>query len=216
MERLAAGQRTRRQCSTANRIFLVCEGSGETAVGDRRFKLAPRGDTVVVPTWNKYCEHVAETDARLFCLSDEPLMRFSNYYRFRSRLIEVATKMDSTLQRLPLTEGSEGSNGSAVVDDIAEAGGRLSGGWRQKSRASLGRLSTGRRGDARCLLRLLQSPWSRHAEICLDHARIGPLPAGPESATAPGLEHVGPIADFQAEPRHLLDQQNCQAASLAA
>ena len=66
MERLSAGQRTRRQRSTANRIFLICEGSGETAVSDRRFGWR-RGDTVVVPTWNKY-QHIAETDAQLFCL----------------------------------------------------------------------------------------------------------------------------------------------------
>jgi gentisate 1,2-dioxygenase len=39
-----------------------------------------RGDTVVVPTWNRY-EHRALADSVLFSLSDEPLMRFAKYYR---------------------------------------------------------------------------------------------------------------------------------------
>jgi gentisate 1,2-dioxygenase len=82
MERLTAGSRTRRQRSTANRVFCVVEGSGETAVGGSRFRWR-QGDTFVVPGWNKY-EHRAATDAVLFALSDEPLMRFAGYYRFEA------------------------------------------------------------------------------------------------------------------------------------
>src|SRR5712691_3128136 len=82
MERLAAGTKTRRQRSTANHVFCVVEGSGETSAGGERFAWQ-RGDTFVVPTWNKY-EHRATSDTLLFALSDEPLMRFAKYYRFEA------------------------------------------------------------------------------------------------------------------------------------
>ena len=79
MERLDRGGRTRRQRSTANRVFLAVEGSGETLIEGKRFAWQ-RGDTVVVPTWNRF-EHRALADSVLFSLSDEPLMRFAKYYR---------------------------------------------------------------------------------------------------------------------------------------
>ena len=44
MERLASGARTRRQRSTANRIFCCVEGNGELVAGDHRFAWQ-RGDT---------------------------------------------------------------------------------------------------------------------------------------------------------------------------
>jgi len=79
MQRLAGGQRTRRQRSTANAIFVVVEGSGDTIVGAERFAWQ-RGDTIAVPCWNWF-EHRASSDALVFCMSDEPLMRFSRYWR---------------------------------------------------------------------------------------------------------------------------------------
>jgi gentisate 1,2-dioxygenase len=82
MERLTAGTKTRRYRSTANTIFLVVEGGGETIVGDELYSWR-RGDTVVAPNWTKI-EHRATVDSTLFALSDEPLMRFSNYYRFEA------------------------------------------------------------------------------------------------------------------------------------
>jgi len=82
VERLAAGAKTRRQRSTANHIFSVMEGEGETVVAGETFRWQ-RGDTFCVPSWNKF-EHHAATDAQLFDSSDEPLMRFSNYYRFEA------------------------------------------------------------------------------------------------------------------------------------
>jgi gentisate 1,2-dioxygenase len=82
MQRLASGQRTRRQRSTANTIFVPVEGSGETIVNGERFAWQ-RGDTIAVPCWNWF-EHRAGADALVFCMSDEPLMRFSNYYRFET------------------------------------------------------------------------------------------------------------------------------------
>jgi gentisate 1,2-dioxygenase len=79
MERLPSGQTTRRRRDTANRVYVVVEGSGETTAGTKRLAWK-RGDTFVVPTWNKFT-HKATSDALLFCMSDEPLMRFSKYYR---------------------------------------------------------------------------------------------------------------------------------------
>jgi gentisate 1,2-dioxygenase len=82
MERLTAGMKTRRQRSTANEVLCVTQGSGETSVGGERYRWQ-RGDTIVIPSWTKH-EHRAETDAVLFRLSDEPLMRFARYYRFEA------------------------------------------------------------------------------------------------------------------------------------
>ena len=80
MERLPTGTKTRRYRTTANTIFLVVEGAGETTIGDRSFSWR-RGDTVVAPGWHAI-GHRATSDAQLFALTDEPLLRFSSYYRF--------------------------------------------------------------------------------------------------------------------------------------
>jgi gentisate 1,2-dioxygenase len=82
MERLDSGFTTRPQRSTANNIFVIVEGQGETIVGDRTFKWEA-GDTLAVPCWNKY-SHKAGADTVLFTVSDESLMRFSGYYRFEA------------------------------------------------------------------------------------------------------------------------------------
>lgn len=82
MERLGANATTRRQRSTANRVFCPVEGSGESIVGNERFAWR-RGDTFAIPCWTKF-EHHASEDAVLFGLSDEPQMRFANYYRFEA------------------------------------------------------------------------------------------------------------------------------------
>jgi gentisate 1,2-dioxygenase len=79
MERLPAGSGTRRYRTTANTIFLVVEGTGETTIGDRRFPWRP-GDTLAAPCWNAIAHH-AVSDAQLFALTDAPLLRFSHYYR---------------------------------------------------------------------------------------------------------------------------------------
>jgi len=79
MERLFAGTKTRAQRSTPNHVFQVCEGHGTSLIDDAPF-VWQRGDTFVVPSWHEV-EHHAAADSVLFDLSDEPLMRFSKYYR---------------------------------------------------------------------------------------------------------------------------------------
>jgi gentisate 1,2-dioxygenase len=79
VERLSSGQLTRRQRSTANRIFVVMEGTGETRVGEKAYAWQ-KGDTVAVPAWSVF-SHQTSSDSQLFCLSDEPLMRAFKYYR---------------------------------------------------------------------------------------------------------------------------------------
>jgi gentisate 1,2-dioxygenase len=82
MERLPAGTKTRRHRSTANSIFLVTDGSGESVIGGKRVAWQ-RGDTFVAPSWTRI-EHRAGADSALFTLTDEPLMRFCNYFRFEA------------------------------------------------------------------------------------------------------------------------------------
>jgi gentisate 1,2-dioxygenase len=79
MERLEAGSKTRAQRSTPNHVFQVCEGRGTSFIDGAPFVWG-RGDTLVVPSWHKI-EHHAASDSVLFDLSDEPLMRFSKYFR---------------------------------------------------------------------------------------------------------------------------------------
>jgi gentisate 1,2-dioxygenase len=82
MERIEAGAKTRRYRATVNSVFLATEGAGESVIGERRFSWH-RGDTFVAPIWTGI-EHRAHADATLFTLTDEPLMRFCNYYRFEA------------------------------------------------------------------------------------------------------------------------------------
>jgi len=79
MERLASGQGTLKHRSTANQVFVVTAGRGETEAGGARLTWQ-RGDTFVVPSWTTF-RHKAAADAQLFCMTDEPLLRFSHYYR---------------------------------------------------------------------------------------------------------------------------------------
>jgi gentisate 1,2-dioxygenase len=82
MERLPVGMNTRRYRTTANIIFHITAGSGESTIGDQRF-VWQRGDTFVAPGWHTI-SHRANADAQLFAMSDEPLLRFANYYRFEA------------------------------------------------------------------------------------------------------------------------------------
>ena len=79
MERLAGGTATTPYRSTANRVFVAMSGQGATVVDGVTFGWT-RGDTVVVPTWARM-SHSASSDAVLFGVSDEPVMRALNYFR---------------------------------------------------------------------------------------------------------------------------------------
>ena len=80
VERLEAGQKTRRYRAAANAVFCSMQGSGVSRIGSETFDWA-RGDVFAAPTWN-WIEHEARTDTILFTMTDEFLMRFANYYRF--------------------------------------------------------------------------------------------------------------------------------------
>lgn len=80
VERLEGGMATRPQRSTANRVFSVMEGAGESRIEDTTFNWK-RGDVFVAPSGNKLSHH-AETDSVIFEVSDESLMRFLRYYSF--------------------------------------------------------------------------------------------------------------------------------------
>jgi gentisate 1,2-dioxygenase len=82
MERLSVGRNTRRYRTTANIIFHVTEGSGESTIGGKHFEWK-RGDTFVAPGWHSI-SHRATSDSQMFEMSDEPLLRFANYYRFEA------------------------------------------------------------------------------------------------------------------------------------
>lgn len=79
VQRLEGGGRTRRMRSTANRVFVIMQGRGQSAVEGQSFAWN-RGDTLAVPTWAAF-EHRAEADSVIFEMSDEPLMRFTRTYR---------------------------------------------------------------------------------------------------------------------------------------
>jgi gentisate 1,2-dioxygenase len=79
MERLAAGQATRAQRMTANQVFVVVAGKGETKAGAAKLTWE-KGDTFVVPMWTAF-EHRASADAEIFRMSDEPLLRFGKYFK---------------------------------------------------------------------------------------------------------------------------------------
>lgn len=79
VQRLDGGFVTRRQRTTSNHVFSVMEGGGVTEAGDRRIEWR-RGDTISVPCWTWF-SHRATSDAVLFSMTDEPLMRFARYHR---------------------------------------------------------------------------------------------------------------------------------------
>ncbi|MGB0631175.1 MAG: cupin domain-containing protein [Alphaproteobacteria bacterium] len=82
VDRLEAGQTTRKFRHSANVVYCPMAGSGTSTIGDREIAWG-RCDTFVAPTWN-WIEHRVEEDTILFAMTDEFLMRFSNYYRFEA------------------------------------------------------------------------------------------------------------------------------------
>jgi gentisate 1,2-dioxygenase len=79
LHRLPAGRATARQRETSSRIYHVVEGAGRTIAQDKVLEWGP-GDTFVVPGWC-WGEHRADSDAVLFAMSDEPVLKAAALYR---------------------------------------------------------------------------------------------------------------------------------------
>jgi gentisate 1,2-dioxygenase len=80
VQRLAAGQKTRAWRSNANTSFCVMAGSGRSVIAGETIEWR-FGDIVIAPTW-RWIEHHADEDAQLFSMSDEPLLRWAQYFKF--------------------------------------------------------------------------------------------------------------------------------------
>jgi gentisate 1,2-dioxygenase len=81
VQRLEAGQKTRRWRTNANTSFCVMGGSGVSVIDGERIEWG-FGDIFVAPTW-RWIEHRIERDAQIFSMSDEPLLRWAQYYKFQ-------------------------------------------------------------------------------------------------------------------------------------
>lgn len=82
VERLEAGQTTRKFRHSANVVYSPMMGSGVSTIGGTEIHWG-RGDTFVAPTWS-WIEHRVEEDTIMFAMTDEFLMRFAKYYRFEA------------------------------------------------------------------------------------------------------------------------------------
>jgi gentisate 1,2-dioxygenase len=71
------------QRSTVNQIFTVIEGRGESMIEGQRYAWSA-GDMMAVPSWYEQ-EHVAQENAVLLRVSDEPVMRMLGWYRQQPR-----------------------------------------------------------------------------------------------------------------------------------
>jgi gentisate 1,2-dioxygenase len=65
---------------SVNTVYVVMQGEGRSVIGEQAFDWT-FGDTVAVPAWNRV-EHYATSDAVMFAMSDEALMRWTRYHRF--------------------------------------------------------------------------------------------------------------------------------------
>jgi len=79
MQRLVSEMQTRPLQTTANRIYCAVEGTGTTRVDSEPFAWS-RGDVIAVPAWRTHTHH-ATTDATLFCMTDEPVLRGLGWLR---------------------------------------------------------------------------------------------------------------------------------------
>jgi gentisate 1,2-dioxygenase len=80
---LPAGSATLPVRQTASAVFLVLEGKGHTMIGDTRFDWQ-ENDVFVVPNWT-WARHACETDAVLYAISDEPVVRSVGGWRREGR-----------------------------------------------------------------------------------------------------------------------------------
>jgi gentisate 1,2-dioxygenase len=81
VERLEAGQKTRRWRTNANTSFCIMAGSGVSFIDGEKIACG-FGDIFVAPTW-RWIEHHIESDAQIFSMSDEPLLKWAQYYKFQ-------------------------------------------------------------------------------------------------------------------------------------
>jgi gentisate 1,2-dioxygenase len=79
MEKIRAGERIPPYRTTASRQYCVVEGKGRSIVEGLEFEWS-RSDVFVAPCWSRQ-EHVAEEDAVLFVMTDEPLQRYLRLFR---------------------------------------------------------------------------------------------------------------------------------------
>lgn len=79
MMSLRSGRRTTPFRTTANTIYAAVEGEGVTEVDGLRFAWR-RGDVVAAPAWRPHW-HEASTEAILFRVTDEPVMRQFGWWR---------------------------------------------------------------------------------------------------------------------------------------
>jgi gentisate 1,2-dioxygenase len=82
VHRWGRGWRSRAFRHSANVVYVVMRGEGESRIGERSFAWG-FGDTIAAPAWHRI-EHRADADSVIFAMSDEQLMRWAKYYRFEA------------------------------------------------------------------------------------------------------------------------------------
>jgi gentisate 1,2-dioxygenase len=82
---LGPGEATARRRHTANSVYHVVEGRGETEAGDERLAWGP-GDTFVIPSWAWHAHKVAgDGRAVFFSIRDDPVFGAFGLYRYESQ-----------------------------------------------------------------------------------------------------------------------------------
>jgi gentisate 1,2-dioxygenase len=77
--RLEAGSGSTAPRSTANSIFVVIEGHGQSTIDEREFEWH-RGDVLVVPAWRRHAYRALE-QSYLLRVTDEPVLRKLNWLK---------------------------------------------------------------------------------------------------------------------------------------
>jgi gentisate 1,2-dioxygenase len=82
VHRWKAGWRNVAFRHSANTVYVVMQGEGESRIGGKSFDWS-FGDTIAAPAWNRV-EHFARNETVMFSMSDDQLMRWAKYYRFEA------------------------------------------------------------------------------------------------------------------------------------
>jgi gentisate 1,2-dioxygenase len=80
VQRLEAGQKTRRWRTNANTSFCIMGGRGASVIDGVTIEWG-FGDIFIAPSW-RWIEHRVDKDAQIFSMSDEPLLRWAQYHKF--------------------------------------------------------------------------------------------------------------------------------------